>query len=164
MYHTLARAGEAFGMKPFGMRAMMSLRLEKGFGSWLREFKPDYMPVETGLDRFVAYDKAADFIGKAAALAERDAGVTRKLTTFVVDAATADVNADEPIWKDGEIVGFVTSGGYAHWSQKSVAIGFMPVEMVAEGAEVEIEILGEKRTARVITQPLYDPDARLLRG
>ena len=64
----------------------------------------------------------------------------------------------------GEIVGFVTSGGYAHWSQKSVAIGFMPVEMIVEGAEVEIEILGEKRTARVITAALYDADACLLRG
>ncbi|MGB0845139.1 MAG: GcvT family protein [Thiolinea sp.] len=164
LYKALAEAGEAFGMKPFGMRAMMSLRLEKGFGSWLREFKPDYLPMETGLDRFVAYDKTADFIGKAAALEERNTGAIRKLATFVVDADTADVNADEPIWKAGEIVGFVTSGGYAHWSQKSVAIGFMPVEMIAEGAEVEIEILGEKRAAQVITQPLYDADASLLRS
>ncbi len=164
LYHALAAAGKPFGMRPFGMRAMMSLRLEKGFGSWLREFKPDYRPAETGLDRFVAYDKTADFIGKAAALAERDAGPKRKLTTFIVDADTADVNADEPIWKDGALVGFVTSGGYAHGSQQSVAIGFMPVAMIAEGVEVEIEILGQKRRARVLTQPLYDADARLLRG
>ncbi|MEZ5479364.1 MAG: FAD-dependent oxidoreductase [Thiolinea sp.] len=74
LYQALVQAGEPFGMRPFGMRAMMSLRLEKGFGSWLREFKPDYGPLETGLDRFVAYDKPADFIGKAAVLAERAAG------------------------------------------------------------------------------------------
>ena len=82
----------------------------------------------------------------------------------MVDADTADVNADEPIWKDNEIVGFVASGGYAHWSQKSVAIGFMPVEIIAEGAEVEIEILGGKRVARVILEPLYDADASILRS
>jgi dimethylglycine dehydrogenase len=151
-------------MRPFGMRAMMSLRLEKGFGSWLREFKPDYMPLETGLDRFVHYEKEADFIGKAAALAERERGATRKLTTFIVDAVDSDVHGDEPIWKGDEIIGFVTSGGYAHWAEKSVAIGFMPVEMIADGVEVEIEILGEKRRATVITEALYDADMSLLRG
>ncbi len=164
LYEALSAAGEEFGMRPFGMRAMMSLRLEKGFGSWLREYSPDYTPLETGLERFVDYDKPVDFIGKAAVLAERTQGVRRKLTTFVVDAVNTDVHADEPIWKDGVIVGFVTSGGYAHWAQQSVAIGFMPPDMIAEGVEVEIEILGEKRPARVITQALFDADARYLRA
>ncbi len=102
LYETLTAAGDEFGLKPFGMRAMMSLRLEKSFGSWLREFKPDYTPVETGLDRFVAYNKPADFIGKAAALKEKAEGVKRRLSTFVVDAKDADVWGDEPIWLDGK--------------------------------------------------------------
>jgi len=154
LYHTLNEEGEAFGLKPFGMRAMMSLRLEKGFGSWLREFSPDYTPLETGLDRFVSYDKPASFIGKEAAAEERKKGASRRLTTFVVDVDDTDVNADEPIWQGEKLVGFVTSGGYAHWAQKSVAIGFVPPEMIIDGADFEIEILGEKRPAKIITRPL----------
>ena len=97
LYHTLNEAGKAFGLKPFGMRAMMSLRLEKGFGSWLREFSPDYTPLETGLDRFVSYDKSAEFIGKESVCADRGKGAGRLLTTFIVDVEDTDVNADEPI-------------------------------------------------------------------
>ncbi|MCF8467482.1 MAG: FAD-dependent oxidoreductase [Sneathiella sp.] len=164
LYETLAEAGKEFGLKPFGMRAMMSLRLEKSFGSWLREFKPDYTPEETGLDRFVAYNKPADFIGKAAVLAEKAAGVKRRLSTFVVDAKDADVFGDEPIWKDGKVVGFVTSGGYAHYVKKSVAIGFTPPEMIEDGGEFEIEILGEMRPAKMVLEPLLDPTASRMRG
>ncbi|MGB1310142.1 MAG: glycine cleavage T C-terminal barrel domain-containing protein, partial [Leucothrix sp.] len=81
-------------------------------------------------------------------------GVSRRLATFIVDVDDTDVNADEPIWYDGELVGFVTSGGYAHWAKKSVAIGFVPSRLIAEGAAFHIEILGEKRPAKLITKPL----------
>ena len=168
LYDTLAQAGEDLGLRPFGMRAMMSLRLEKSFGSWMREFKPDYTPLETGLDRFVAYNKQADFIGKAAALKEKAEGVRRKLCTFVLDIPKgpghADVVADEPIYVDGEVVGFVTSGGYAHWAEKAVALGFLPVEMIAEGREIEIELLGEMIKGHLITEVLFDPQAARMRG
>jgi dimethylglycine dehydrogenase len=164
LYEALSSAGQDLGLRPFGMRAMMSLRLEKSFGSWLREFKPDYTPMETGLDRFVQYEKTMEFIGKSAALEERRNGVSRKLCTFVVDADDADVWAWEPIWHGGEVVGFVTSGGYAHCSQKSVALGFLPVELIEEGAEVEIEILGDRRKAVLYTAPLFDPGAERMRG
>ncbi len=164
LYGELAAAGEGLGLRPFGMRAMMSLRLEKSFGSWLREYKPDYTPMETGLDRFVAYDKPAEFIGKAAALAERENGVGRKLCTFEVDALDADVVADEPIWVADEVVGFVTSGGYAHHARKSVAIGFVPVELIGPDLAVEIEILGERRPARLFTGALFDPEGERMRG
>jgi dimethylglycine dehydrogenase len=160
----LEEAGADLGLRPFGMRAMMSLRLEKSFGSWLREYKPDFGPAETGLDRFVSYNKPAEFIGKAAALKEKAEGPAKQLCTFVVEAADADVWADEPIWKDDAVVGFVTSGGYAHYAEKSVALGFLPSDMVADGQEVEIEILGEMRPARVIGQPLFDPEAKRMRG
>jgi len=125
LYQILANAGKDLGLQPFGMRAMMSLRLDKSFGSWMREYKPDYTPLETGLDRFVDYNKEVDFIGKQAALAEKKSGVSRKLCTFIVDAAGADVNAWEPIWHDGEVVGFATSGGYSHFSRRSIAFGFL---------------------------------------
>ncbi len=164
LYETLSGAGADLGLRPFGMRAMMSLRLEKAFGSWLREFKPDYMPAETGMDRFVSYNKPADFIGKAAALAEKAEGPKRRLCSFVVEAVDADTWGDEPIWHEGKVVGFVTSGGYAHHARKSVALGFLPVELVDEGREVEIEILGEFREARLITEALFDPKAERMRG
>ena len=163
LYHSLADAGQDLGLRPFGMRAMMSLRLEKNFGSWLREYKPDYTPLETGLNRFVAYEKPADFIGKAAALAERENNPGRRLCSFVVDAEDADAWADEPIWHDDEVVGFVTSGGYAHFVEKSVAFGFLPTELATEDREVEIEILGDRRRATLFTRPLFDPDAERMR-
>ena len=164
LYETLAAAGEDLGLRPFGMRAMMSLRLDKSFGSWMREFKPDYTPLETGLDRFVAYDKPADFIGKVAALAEREQGAPRRLCTFELDAKDADAVAWEPIWHGDEVVGFVTSGGYSHHAQKSIAFGFLPVELATEGREVEIEILGEMIDAKLYSKPLFDPDNSYLRG
>jgi dimethylglycine dehydrogenase len=164
LYDILTNAGKDLGLRPFGMRAMMSLRLDKSFGSWMREFKPDYTAFETGLDRFIDYDKPVDFIGKAAALAECEQGVTRKLCTFEVDAKDADVIAWEPIWHDGEVVGFVTSGGYSHHAEKSIAFGFLPTELVQAGREVEIEILGEMIPATLYEAPLFDPRNEYLRG
>ena len=164
LWDALWSAGQPLGMKPFGMRAMMSLRLDKFFGSWLSEFSPDYTAAETGLDRFISFRKPVDFIGRAAAEAERDAGPSRKLCAFEVDADDADVTAYEPIWLDGAVVGFCTSGGYSHHAQKSVALGFVPVERAQEGLEVEIEILGSRRRARLITSPLFDADGTRMRG
>ncbi|HCE71743.1 MAG TPA: glycine cleavage system protein T, partial [Ruegeria sp.] len=164
LWWTLWQAGQDHGMIPFGMRAMMSLRLDKFFGSWLREFSPDYTAAETGLDRFISFKKNADFIGRAAAEAERAAGPARRLCAFEVDAEDADVNAYEPIWLDGAVVCFCTSGGYSHHAGKSVALGFLPVERIADGLEVEIEILGQMRRARVISQPLFDADGARMRG
>jgi len=164
LWHTLWAAGQDLGLKPFGMRAMMSLRLDKFFGSWAREFSPDYFPGETGIDRFIRWNKEADWIGKAAALKEKAEGPKRRLCAFVVDAADADVVAYEPIWVDGKVVGFCTSGGYSHWTGQSVAQGFLPVDMIREGLECEIEILGERRTAHMITGALWDRDGARMRG
>ena len=163
LWQALAAAGEAHGMKPFGMRAMMSLRLEKSFGAWMREYRPEYTPAETGLDRFVDLRKN-DFIGRDAAMRERHAPPARRLCTFVVDARDADVWADEPIFAGDDVVGFVTSGGYAHYSEKSVALGFVPVEMIADGAEFEVEILGERRGATLVRDPVLDPRGERMRA
>ncbi|MEN8740582.1 MAG: FAD-dependent oxidoreductase [Phaeobacter gallaeciensis] len=164
LWNVLWEAGQPHGMKPFGMRAMMSLRLDKFFGAWLREFSPDYTAAETGLDRFISFKKDVDFIGRAAAEAERDAGPARKLCAFEVDADDADVTAYEPIWLDGTVVGFCTSGGYSHHAGKSIAQGFVPTDKVAEGLEAEIEILGKMHKARLITTPLFDADGARMRG
>jgi dimethylglycine dehydrogenase len=146
------------------MRAMMSLRLDKFFGSWGREFSPDYMPGETGLDRFIRWNKPSDWIGKAAAMKEKAEGPKRKLCAFVVEATDADVVAWEPIWLDGAVVGFCTSGGFSHYTGKSVAQGFVPADRVQDGLAVEIEILGERRPARLVTEALFDADGARMRG
>ncbi len=164
LYRALAAAGADHGMRPFGMRAMMSLRLDRFFGSWNAEFSPDYTPGETGMDRFVSYDKDVDFIGKAAALAERASGPARQLCVFDVAANDADVVAYEPIWIAGAVVGFCTSGGYSHFAEKSMAFGFVPTDLITDDLTVEIEILGQMCTARRMLVPLFDPDGTALRG
>ena len=163
LYRALAEAGAEHGMKPFGMRAMMSLRLEKSFGAWMREYRPEYTPAETGLDRYVDFGKNR-FVGRDAAMRERDSPPGRRLCTFVVEACDADVWADEPIFAGDDVVGFVTSGGYAHWSERSVALGFVPVELARDGAELTIEILGERRPAKLVREPLLDPRGERMRG
>lgn len=164
LWDTLTTAGAHLGLRPFGMRAMMSLRLDKWFGSWGREFSPDYTPCETGLDRFIRWNKDADWIGKAAAMAEKAAGPRRRLVSLVVEAGDADVVAWEPIWLDGEVVGFCTSGGYSHYTGLSVAQGFLPADRIVDGLAVEVEILGERRAAKVHLAPLFDADGSRMRG
>jgi dimethylglycine dehydrogenase len=129
----------------------------------MREYRPDYTPAETGLDRFIAWGKN-DFIGRDAALRQRDTPPGRKLTTFLVDAEDADVVAYEPIFDGDAVLGFCTSGGYAHVAGKSVALGFLPRERIAEWAEFTIEILGKRQKAVVHSTPLFDADAARMRG
>ncbi|MCD1624577.1 FAD-dependent oxidoreductase [Seohaeicola saemankumensis] len=164
LWSVLWEEGQKHGMKPFGMRAMMSLRLDKFFGSWLNEFSPDYTAAETGLDRFISFKKNTDFIGRKAAEHERETGAARSLCAFEVDAEDADVVAYEPIWLDGKVQGFCTSGGYSHYAGKSVALGFVPSDRAQEGLDVEIEIMGQMRPARLITTPLFDADGARMRG
>ncbi|MGB0412344.1 MAG: glycine cleavage T C-terminal barrel domain-containing protein, partial [Pikeienuella sp.] len=105
-----------------------------------------------------------DYVGKAAAAAEKSAGPARTLCAFEVEAVDADVVAYEPIYVEGKVVGFCTSGGYSHHAEKSIALGFVPTEMAHAGLEVEIEILGDLRPARLITEPLFDADGARMRG
>ncbi|MEM9129638.1 MAG: FAD-dependent oxidoreductase [Pseudomonadota bacterium] len=164
LWDVLWSAGQPMGLKPFGMRAMMSLRLDRFFGSWLSEFSPDYTPGETGMDRFISFKKNTDFIGRAAAEAERAEGAARKLVAFEVEAEDTDVNAYEPVWINGKVQGFCTSGGYSHHAEKSIALALIPTNLANEGLEVEIEILGQMRPARLITEHLFDPDGNRMRG
>jgi dimethylglycine dehydrogenase len=164
LWQVLWTAGQPMGLTPFGMRAMMSLRLDRFFGSWMAEYSPDYTAAETGLDRFISFGKDTDFIGRSAVTAERKSGPARRLAAFVVDADDADVQGFEPIWLDGRVQGFCTSGGYSHHAGQSVALGFLPSDRIAAGLGVEIEILGQRRNARLVTEPLFDPEGVRLRG
>jgi len=164
LWDVLWAAGQDLGLTPFGMRAMMSLRLDRFFGSWLSEFSPDYTAAETGLDRFISFKKNVDFIGRSAAEHERANPPERVLAAFEVQANDADVTAYEPIFLAGKVVGFCTSGGYAHHAGKSIALGFVPHKDAQEGLAVEIEILGKMCPAKLITQPLFDADGARMRG
>ena len=163
LYDDLWEAGRELGLTHFGARALSSLRLEKGYGSFNKDFRPDYTPAETGLDRFIDFDKA-EFTGRAAALGERAAGAKRRFIVLEVADADADVVGYESIMKDGAAVGYVTSGAYGHCVDKSLAAGYVPAALAREGARFEIDILGEMRTATVRLEPLYDPQGLRLRS
>ena len=165
LYLAIADAGRDFGLVQFGMRALLSLRLEKNFPTWYRELRPIYGPFEAALERFVDLSKS-DFIGREAALREKESGGKLRRVTFVVDATDADVVGDEPIWHDGKVIGWVTSGGYGHYVERSLAQGYVPRSLAGDtgpGA-FEIEILGERRAATIAPEPLFDPQGRRMRG
>ncbi len=164
LWWTLWNAGQPMGITPFGMRAMMSLRLDRFFGAWQREFSPDYTAAETGIDRFISFKKNTDFIGRAAAEAERANPPARVAVTFEVDADDADVVAYEPVFIDGAVKGFCTSGGYSHHAEKSIAYALIPREDATDNLVAEIEIMGVRRKATRITTPLFDADGSVMHG
>jgi dimethylglycine dehydrogenase len=164
LFDLIMEAGAEFGISLFGLRALNALRVEKSFGSWSREYRPLYGPKEAGLGRFVAYGKQADFIGKQAALDEKTSGGALRLVTLIVEATDADVIGDEPIFLDGEVRGWVTSGGYAHASGVSVAMGYVPKEVADRADGWAIEILGETLPATLRAQPLFDSNGSRMRS
>ena len=163
LYEQLIEAGRPFEIAHFGGRALNAMRLEKNFGSWATEFRPIYGPFEAGLGRFVALAKG-DFVGCAAAASEKQNGPERVRVGLVVDAADADVIGNEPVWHDGKVIGWVTSGGYAHNSEVSMAQAYVPAELGDNPkAELEVEIIGERRPARPQIEPIFDPGAERMR-
>ncbi|MEI5679265.1 MULTISPECIES: GcvT family protein [unclassified Mesorhizobium] len=211
VYKAIKDAGEEFGIVDFGMRALLSMRLEKNFPTWFRELRPIYGPFEGSMDRFTRLEKK-DFVGRDAAAKEQAEGPKLRRVSMIVEANGADVMGDEPIWAkvgatdhgtidkphgygaprfdetgaetrtseahegassirgivDGEwrVVGWVTSGGYAHYVQKSLAQGYLPAALAENDNEgmFEIEILGHRRPARINIQPLFDPAGEKMRG
>ncbi|WP_299298480.1 FAD-dependent oxidoreductase [uncultured Tateyamaria sp.] len=160
---TLLAAGADEGMIEYGFNALLSLRLEKSFGIWSAEFTQGYTPGMTGMDRWIDWDKT--FVGKDAALAERDGnGPAQLQVTLEVDADGADASGYEPIWKDGEKVGFVTSGGYGHTVGKSLAMALVNADCAGEGSALTVHIVGVERDARVVAASPYDPAGKAMRG
>ena len=162
LYNAIMKAGKPHGIVNFGMRALLAMRLEKNFPTWYRELRPIYGAFEAGLDRFVDLTKN-DFIGLEAARAEKQSGGKLRRVSMIVDATDADVLGDEPIFHKGKVVGWVTSGGYAHYVGKSLAQGYVPKELVGDD-EFEIELIGEMKKARINHEPLFDPKGERMRG
>jgi dimethylglycine dehydrogenase len=217
VYAAIKEAGEEFGIVDFGMRALLSMRLEKNFPTWFRELRPIYGPFEGGMDRFIKLEKN-DFIGREAAAREKAEGPKLRRVSMIVEALDADVMGDEPIWakvgdtdhgtveaphgygaprfdstgaaieagatssspetagdasavlgiRDGDwrVVGWVTSGGYAHHVGQSLAQGYVPAALAdnEQAGLFEIEILGRRCAAQINVEPLFDPSGERMRG
>lgn len=202
IYSAIKEAGAPLGIRDFGMRALLSMRFEKNFPTWFAELRPIYGPMEGAMERFVAYDKQ-DFIGREAALAEREDGPRLRRVTLVIDADGADAIHDEPIWarvgdtdfgtvaaphghgaprfdatgktlpapvpaRDGDwrVVGWVTSGGYGHFVGLSLAQGYVPAALAdrTDAGVFEVEILGQRRAARIAIEAPFDPTGARMRS
>jgi dimethylglycine dehydrogenase len=172
VFDRLMEVGERFGIRLFGARALDSLRLEKNFGAWATEYRPIYTPRSAGLGWCVKVDKG-DFVGRDAVVAAATEPAPHQLSFFAVNVGSgdraADVIGDEPIWliaPDGseQVIGWVTSGGYAHHSRASVAVGYVRREHTDRPGEIEIEILGVRRSATQLHEPLFDPSGSRMRS
>jgi dimethylglycine dehydrogenase len=155
VFDTLMAAGKDHDLKMFGMYAMDSMRLEKGYMAWKSEINLHHTPLETNIAWTVKMDK--DFIGKAGLEKQQAAGVSRQLVCLACEATDADPWGYNPIISDDRIVGMTSSGGYGHRTETSIALGYVPPSLAAAGTELEVEILGQKVAAKVVAMPLYDP-------
>ncbi|MDB4822071.1 FAD-dependent oxidoreductase [Candidatus Pseudothioglobus singularis] len=160
LFEAIEEVGEDLDLKWFGGRALMSMRLEKSWGAWTMDFRPDFTIMESGLDFFVDWDK--DFIGKKVALIEKIKGPTKKLSVIQIETET-DVSGDEAVMHNGECVSYITSGGYGHSVQRSLAMTYLPVELIDSKTTLEVEILGEFHKASIVMEPLYDPSGLKMR-
>jgi dimethylglycine dehydrogenase len=164
IFDAVLEAGQAHGLKPFGMFALNSLRLEKGYRAWKGDLSTDYTVLQGGLERFVKWEKP-DFHGKAALLAEKQRGVSKRFVTLTIDAGENDAPYMSTLWHDGAVVGETTSGGWGHRIGKSIALGMLRADLAVPGTALDVEIFGKRYAARVEPDaPLFDPLNERLRG
>ncbi len=154
----------AAGAKPFGMYALNSLRVEKGYRAWKGDLSTDYTALECGLDRFIKWDKP-DFVGKQALESEKQRGIKKRFVTMIVDVEDYDVPYMAPLWSGDRNVGEATSGGYGYRVNAAIAFGMVRSELTAPGTELEVEIYGKRYPAKVQDdQALWDPENERLRA
>ncbi|MCT4685155.1 MAG: aminomethyltransferase family protein, partial [Roseicyclus sp.] len=162
LYAALLDAGRALGAGPVGSRALMSLRLEKGYGSWGRDYSPEYWPQESGLAGLIRRDK--DFLNNDAWLRIEAHAPREEMVLLEIDAPTAAASGSEPIFlPDGTPIGQVSSGGYGHTVGRSLALAYLKAGRVAPGETVHVAILGRPHTARRLAEPPFDPKGLRLR-
>ena len=156
LYRSIVEAGRDLKLAQIGFHALNSLRVEKSYGIWSREFSQAFTPRMSGLDRFVAYDKSG-FIGRDAALKERDGKApAQRLVTLEVEAVDADASGNEPVWAGDRLVGRTTSGAFGHSCGRSLALAYLDTE-VAEGTPLALDIVGQRREGRAIPASPVDP-------
>ncbi|MCH7931010.1 MAG: GcvT family protein [Proteobacteria bacterium] len=163
LYDAIMAAGEGFGIANFGLYAMNCLRVEKGYRGWGAELTNEITMIEADMERFVNLDKG-DFVGREALLKRKQEGIGTQLVYLTVDAGDAECMGNEPVLVDGRVVGMTTSGGYGHAVGQSIAFAYVEPAHAAPGTEIEVAILGDPRRARVVAEPLYDPNNEKLRA
>ncbi|MDR7125412.1 FAD-dependent oxidoreductase [Pseudotabrizicola sp. 4114] len=158
------RAGQAHGLRPFGMFALNSLRIEKGYRAWKGDLSTDYTVLQGGLERFVDWGKS-DFRGRAALMAEQQAGVTKRFVTLRIDAGELDPPYMATLWHQGVVVGEVTSAGWGHRVGACLGLGMLRADLAVPGRVVEVEVFGERVRAEVLPEgPAWDAANARLRG
>ena len=160
LYDALWEAGEAFGIANFGLYAVNSLRMEKAYRGWGAELTNEVTMIDADMARFIRFDKE-DFVGRQATLDQQDR--IMQLVYFEVDATDSDVRGSEPMFDGDTCVGVTTSGGYGHFVRKSLGFGYVTPALAKPATELSIDLLGERCRARVLKEPVYDPDSERLR-
>jgi dimethylglycine dehydrogenase len=164
IFDLLMDAGEEFGIKPFGTRAMDSMRLEKSYRAWGSELSIEYAALESGLDRFLDLNKG-DFVGRDALIAWAAKGFDNRFVTLTVDDVNgADARGSEPLYAGDAMIGRVTSGGFGWRVGKSLALAMVRPDRAAIGSELAVDILGTRHRATVIAASPFDPENRRLKG
>ncbi len=163
LYDSIWAAGQDHGIANFGVYAVNSLRMEKAYKGWGAELTNEITMVEADMERFVGYDKE-DFLGKAATLKVKQAGVATQLVYIEVAPGDSDIHGGEPVLAGGRVVGVTTSGGYGHATGKSLGFAYVEPELAAPGSEFEIDLLGAPHAAKVLSEPAYDPKNERLRA
>jgi len=159
LYEEMEAAGKEFNLKPFGSRALMSMRLEKNWGAWTLDFRPDFTAKESGLDFFINWKK--NFIGKESAKKDNS---KLKLAPLIIETDDIDVTNNEAVVKDGKSIGYITSGGFAHYVKKSVAYSYLDEEILKANEKFQVEINGNFYNSTIIKEPLYDPRGTKMRS
>jgi dimethylglycine dehydrogenase len=163
LFEELLKAGEECAIGHCGMRAMDSLRIEKSYRMWAQDLTIEYSAFEAGLDRFVHLDKG-EFVGRNALAKQKQAGVPQRFITLEAEVDDADPLGNEPLYRNGEMIGRTTAGAYGHVVGKSLALAYVKPTVAAPGTALEIEILGERRNAKVIQESPWDPQNTRLRA
>ena len=159
LYEEIESAGKEFNLKPFGGRALMSMRLEKNWGAWTLDFRPDFTAKESGLDFFIDWNK--DFIGKESAKKDKS---KLKLTPLIIETDDIDVTNNEAVVKDEKSIGYITSGGFAHYVNKSIAYSYLDEEILKSNEKFQVEINGNFYNCSIIKEALYDPTGERMRS
>ncbi|SVD99065.1 uncharacterized protein METZ01_LOCUS451919, partial [marine metagenome] len=162
LYDALMAAGEEFGIANFGVYALNSLRMEKGYRGWGSELTNELTMVEADMERFVKMKKD-DFIGRDALVIRNEEGVDTTLVYLTVDADDADCMGNEPIMADGRVIGVTTSGAYGHTVGQSIAFAYVEPAFAEPGTTLEVLILDQPRAVTVVAEPLYDAKNERLR-
>ncbi|MEE9598753.1 MAG: FAD-dependent oxidoreductase [Acidiferrobacterales bacterium] len=161
LYDALMEAGTEYGIANFGTYAVNAMRMEKGYRAWGSELTTEITPIEAGLHRFVKLDKK--FIGRSVVQSRKDNGVDLQLVYVTVDTDNADPLGNEPVYDGERIIGISTSGAYGYTVQRTIAFAYVESKYAAIGTEFDVAVLGDRRSAVVIDEPIYDPQNERLR-